>query len=91
MYPTDMSLVVSHVNLENPVIIQYLVTLLSFCLSRNVPRSNAIIGGIGPGPHCGRCGKTVYDMEKAVGMTDVRITHSVHVALLWFFCAFLTF
>lgn len=36
----------------------------------NIPRSNAIIGGIGPGPHCGRCGKTVYDMEKAVGMTD---------------------
>ena len=45
-----------------------------FNLFRNVPRSNAIIGGIGPGPHCGRCGKTVYDMEKAVGMTDVRIT-----------------
>ena len=25
----------------------------------------------GPGPHCPRCGKTVYEAEKAIGMNDV--------------------
>lgn len=25
----------------------------------------------GPGPHCPRCGKTVYEAERAIGLTDV--------------------
>ncbi|VDI78928.1 cysteine and glycine-rich protein [Mytilus galloprovincialis] len=24
----------------------------------------------GPGPHCPRCGKTVYEAERAIGLTD---------------------
>ena len=35
--------------------------------------TEAVIGTTsGPGPHCPRCLRTVYDAERAIGLNDVR-------------------
>ena len=58
-----------HQNEEGKVLFSSMMT--NFFICRNRPTD--VVVNAGPGPHCGRCSKTVYDMEKAVGMTDVSL------------------
>lgn len=39
--------------------------------SRNRPTEAVIGEKSGPGPHCPRCLRTVYDAERAIGLNDV--------------------
>ena len=63
-----------HQKEEGKVLCSSMMT--NFFICRNRPTD--VVVSSGPGPHCGRCSKTVYDMEKAVGMTDVSL--SVEIA-----------
>ena len=65
-----------HQNEEGKVLFSSMMTNFITCICRNRPTD--VVVSSGPGPHCGRCSKTVYDMEKAVGMTDVSL--SVEIA-----------
>lgn len=47
----------------------YVLDYLLF--SRNRPTEAVIGEKSGPGPHCPRCLRTVYDAERAIGLNDV--------------------
>lgn len=49
-----------------------IVYVLGYLLfSRNRPTEVVIGEKSGPGPHCPRCLRTVYDAERAIGLNDV--------------------
>lgn len=48
---------------------EYVLDYLLF--SRNRPTEAVIGEKSGPGPHCPRCLRTVYDAERAIGLNDV--------------------
>lgn len=54
---------------------QNLLYIICICFgllfSRNRPTEAVIGEKSGPGPHCPRCLRTVYDAERAIGLNDV--------------------